>query len=367
MNSELRQAESLTFNETRLLRRHGRSAVAIMGMHTLLCLVYYRMGAFQISPQWGSILLGGLWVSMLSYFLLLISGATLRLRDPSLSLPLIIYCVVVFMTSGYYVDEFRLSVVTLFFAVLLLVSFQLSGKVMVGVAMFSSAAYAAMLWLALDDRWVQLSFSVEVLQWLVFTMISISFAITGGSIHRLRKNLADKNRELAKGLEQVREMAIRDDLTGLFNRRHLLEVLNRQKALADRKKVPFSVCYVDLDHFKQINDHYGHEWGDRVLRRFSQVVIADMRDGDYFGRLGGEEFLLILPQSNEEGALLVAERLRKRWSQEQFGQEGGPSSVSLSVGVAAYHDNESVDDVLNRADQGLYRAKSSGRNQSQVA
>lgn len=367
MNSELRQAEHLTFNETRLLKRHGRSAVAIMAMHTLLCMVYYRMGEFRISPEWGTVLLVGVWVTMSGYLLLLGSGLTLRFREPSLSLPLIIYCIVVFAVSGYYVDEFRLSVVTLFFAILLLVSFKLSGKVMVGVAMLSSAAYAIMLWLALDDRWVQLSFSVEALQWLVFTMISISFAITGGSINRLRNDLSDKNRELAKGLEQVREMAIRDDLTGLFNRRHLLEILDRQKALADRKRVPFSVCYVDLDHFKQINDRFGHEWGDRVLRRFSQVVIADMRDGDYFGRLGGEEFLLILPQSDEEGALLVAERLRKRWREEQFVQEGGPVSVSLSVGVAAYRDKESIDDVLNRADRGLYKAKSSGRNQSQVA
>ncbi len=367
MNSELRQAENLTVNETRLLKRHGRAAVAIMAMHTLLCLVYYRMGDFLISPQWGAALLIGVWVSMAGYLLLMASGLTLRFRDPSLSLPLIVYCIAVFVVSGYYVDAFRLSVVTLFFAVLLLVSFQLSGKVMIGVALLSSAAYAAMLWLAVDDRGVQLSVSVEALQWLVFTMISISFAITGGGIYRLKNNLADKNRELAKGLEQVREMAIRDDLTGLFNRRHLLEILERQKALADRKRVPFSVCYVDLDHFKQINDRFGHEWGDRVLRRFSQVVLSDMRDGDYFGRLGGEEFLLILPQSAEEGALLVAERLRKRWREEAFSQEGGPATVSLSVGVAAYTDKESIDDVLNRADQGLYKAKSEGRDQSRVA
>lgn len=367
MNSELRQAENLTLNERRLLKRHGRSVLAIMAMHTLLCLVYYRMGAFLVSAETGLFLLAGVWVSMLAYLLLLASGLTLRFTDPSLSLPLILYCIVVFAVSGYYVDEFRLSVVTLFFAILLLVSFQLSGKVMVGVAILSSAAYAIMLWLALDDRWVQLSFSVEALQWLVFSMIGVSFAITGGGINRLKKDLAEKNRELAKGLEQVREMAIRDDLTGLFNRRHLLEILDRQKALADRKRVPFSLCYVDLDHFKLINDHFGHEWGDRVLRRFSQVVLADMRDGDYFGRLGGEEFLLILPQSTEQGALQVAERLRKRWSQEAFAQEGGPATVSLSVGVAGYRDNESIEDVLNRADKGLYKAKTSGRNQSQVA
>lgn len=238
---------------------------------------------------------------------------------------------------------------------------------MVGVALLGSGAYAIMLWLALNDRWIQLSFSVEALQWLVFSMIAISFAITGGGINRLRDTLEDKNRELAKAVEQVREMAIRDDLTGLFNRRHLLEILERQRALAVRKKLPFAVCYVDLDHFKQINDRFGHEWGDRVLRRFSQVAMAGMRDGDYFGRLGGEEFLLILPQSDELGAVRVAERLRKRWREESFGAEGGPAAVSLSVGVAAYRDTDTIDALINRADEGLYKAKSGGRDQSQVA
>ena len=199
---------------------------------------------------------------------------------------MILYFIGVFMVSGYYVDEFRLSVVTLFFAALLMVSFRLSGKVMIAVAFLASAAYALMLWLALMDRWVQLSLSVELLQWLVFAMISVSFAVTGGGVNRLRNALADKNRDLANAVEKVREMAIRDDLTGLFNRRHLLDILERQRALAGRKGVPFAVCYVDLDHFKKINDRHGHDWGDRILRQFSELALSGMRDGDFFGRLG---------------------------------------------------------------------------------
>ena len=85
------------------------------------------------------------------------------------------------------------------------------------------------------------------------------------------------------------------------------------------------------------------------------------------GSYGGEEFLLILPQSDESGALRVAERLRERWREESFGQEGGPNTVSLSVGVAACQEDETIDELLNRADQGLYKAKSGGRDQSRVA
>jgi diguanylate cyclase (GGDEF)-like protein len=97
------------------------------------------------------------------------------------------------------------------------------------------------------------------------------------------------------------------------------------------------------------------------------MALSGMRDGDHFGRLGGEEFLLVLPQSDAQGALLVAERLRLRWREQRFDAQGGPAIVSLSVGVAAYQEGESVDELLNRADQGLYRAKAGGRDQSRVA
>ena len=244
MNQDLHQAEKLTLSEKRLMQRHSRSAMAIMAMHTLLCVVYFQLGYMHIALSEALVLVSLVWISLLAYQLLMATGVTLNLREPSLSLPLILYFIGVFMVSGYYVDEFRLSVVTLFFAALLMVSFRLSGKVMIAVAFLASAAYALMLWLALMDRWVQLSLSVELLQWLVFAMISVSFAVTGGGVNRLRNALADKNRDLANAVEKVREMAIRDDLTGLFNRRHLLDILERQRALAGRKGVPFAVCYV---------------------------------------------------------------------------------------------------------------------------
>ena len=204
MNQDLRQAEKLTLSEKRLLKRHSRSAIAIMAMHTLLCVVYFQFGYFDVALEKGLVMLFVVWASLVAYQLLLATGWPLRLSEPSLSLPLVLHFMVVFMVSGYYVDEFRLSVVTLFFAGLLLVSFRLSGKVMIGVAVLASAAYAVMLWLAMNDRWVQLSLSVEALQWLVFSMISVSFAITGGGINRLRDALADKNLSLIHISEPTR-------------------------------------------------------------------------------------------------------------------------------------------------------------------
>ncbi|MGB1922176.1 MAG: cell division protein FtsL, partial [Alcanivorax sp.] len=139
MNQDLRQAEKLTLSEKRLLKRHSRSAIAIMAMHTLLCVVYFQFGYFDVALEKGLVMLFVVWASLVAYQLLLATGWTLRLSEPSLSLPLVLHFMVVFMVSGYYVDEFRLSVVTLFFAGLLLVSFRLSGKVMIGVAVLASA------------------------------------------------------------------------------------------------------------------------------------------------------------------------------------------------------------------------------------
>merc|ERR1712023_389522 len=160
-----------------------------------------------------------------------------------------------------------------------------------------------MLALALATRGLRLSLSLELLQWLIFTLVALSFAVTGSGVNGLRRSLEVKNQALADALEQVRDLAIRDDLTGLFNRRHILEVLEHQKALADNQIYPFSVC--DLDHFKRINDEYGHDMGDRVLRQFAEHTVDNLREGDYLARLGGEEFILVLPQSDLAGAELV--------------------------------------------------------------
>lgn len=115
MNQDLRQAEKLTLSEKRLLKRHSRSAIAIMAMHTLLCVVYFQFGYFDVALEQGLLMLFVVWASLVAYQLLLATGWTLRLSEPSLSLPLVLHFMVVFMVSGYYVDEFRLSVVTLFF------------------------------------------------------------------------------------------------------------------------------------------------------------------------------------------------------------------------------------------------------------
>ena len=349
MNSRYwRRARRLTVSERRLLLRHGRSLAAVALFHALLVVALWLWGTLDAGGLYVSLLLGALAVITVVYLLLIETGATLEWRESSLSVPMALGLVIAFLIAAFPMNEARISAMILFFPLLLLVSFRLGAR--------------SLLSLALATRGLRLSLSLELLQWLIFTLVALSFAVTGSGVNGLRRSLAVKNQALADALEQVRDLAIRDDLTGLFNRRHILEVLEHQKALADNQIYPFSVCYVDLDHFKRINDEYGHDMGDRVLRQFAEHTLDNLREGDYLARLGGEEFILVLPQSDLAGAELVAERLRESWAARSFEDRRGPPAVSLSAGVASYRGQETVDQLLGRADRALYRAKTGGRN-----
>ncbi len=174
--------------------------------------------------------------------------------------------------------------------------------------------------------------------------------------------------KLQRALATINELAIRDELTGSHNRRFLLGLIDREKERADRNGRPFCLCLFDIDFFKRINDTYGHAAGDLVLRRFAEAVQGQVRGTDAFGRYGGEEFLLMLPETPAPDALVLAERVRRVIAGLCFrGQETGGSEISLtvSVGVVEYRLGEVVAQAIARADEALYAAKSLGRNRVQ--
>ncbi|HJV62485.1 MAG TPA: diguanylate cyclase [Albitalea sp.] len=165
---------------------------------------------------------------------------------------------------------------------------------------------------------------------------------------------------------ELERLATRDDLTGLSNRRRILEVLDDafRRRGGRRDAPPFCALVMDLDHFKRVNDTHGHAAGDIALRQVVRVVEAESRAGDHMGRLGGEEFLLLLDNSNLSAAMEVAERIRR--AVEAIVIELGPQvqvNLTLSIGISCWrHADERSTDVLERADRALYRAKAQGRN-----
>lgn len=175
----------------------------------------------------------------------------------------------------------------------------------------------------------------------------------------------EMEQELRLAHKELERLVNIDSLTGLANRRAFMEVLDGEIERADRYERPLSVVLLDLDHFKKVNDSYGHAAGDDVLRAAAEVLRSVCRDVDLAARLGGEELALILPETDREGARIVAERVRARIeSTNHEAPEGSTFQVTASIGVAWMVSGvETGEALLQRADKALYRAKSRGRNQ----
>ncbi len=177
-----------------------------------------------------------------------------------------------------------------------------------------------------------------------------------------KERLTNLIKERTKELELL---ATTDMLTEIYNRRKMYEILEHEYTRAKRYKTDLSVVMFDIDYFKKINDTHGHDVGDYVLKTVAKNVKKVLREIDYFGRWGGEEFLIILPQTNLEGAYTVAEKVRKVIENTGFGKIG---KVTASFGVATYIEelDNSPDEILKSADIALYDAKKKGRNRVSV-
>jgi diguanylate cyclase (GGDEF)-like protein/PAS domain S-box-containing protein len=175
-------------------------------------------------------------------------------------------------------------------------------------------------------------------------------------------------RELRALQERLREQSIHDSLTGLYNRRYLEETLGRELILAERDRHPVSVIMGDLDHFKEVNDRYGHLAGDEVLRVFGALMKRHARGSDIYCRYGGEEFLLVLPRMAEEIAIERAEQLRSAMAAAPVVYGASPIAVTASFGVAIFpRDGRTGDELIAAADAALYAAKAAGRNRIRVS
>jgi diguanylate cyclase (GGDEF)-like protein len=207
----------------------------------------------------------------------------------------------------------------------------------------------------------------EFIVWSCYSLLLVVALFVADQVARLREALTGRTEELEQALARVRDMAMRDDLTGLYNRRQLMEYLYRQKASADRGTLAFALCYVDLDHFKRVNDLFGHKQGDEVLRAFAEIALKVVREEDFVARIGGEEFVLVLTNATLADAVQVSNRLRRQTQLMVIDPKAPDFAVTASVGVAAYRAREAVEQLMSRADTAMYAAKTQGRNRVVVA
>lgn len=298
------------------------------------------------------------------FYVLLRSGWSERLlpADPALMLLQTLHGVGAMIGAYAITGPARGAVLAILVLVLAYGMFGLSVRQARGLALFSFAALAAtMAWKSQTDAlrypvWVEavhLAFGVIVL--LGVTALSVRMGA-------LRERLRQQKRELEASLAQIRLLATQDELTGLVNRRHMMDLLHTEQLRQQRSGQVMSVVLIDLDHFKRVNDSYGHQAGDTVLRTFAQSVLPTLRSSDVLSRWGGEEFLLMLPETGQKDALSCVQRMRDSLASVALDGIAPGLQLTFSAGLAACQPGESIEAVIELADQAMYRAKQAGRN-----
>lgn len=184
-------------------------------------------------------------------------------------------------------------------------------------------------------------------------------------LQQAEKQLAESNQrleaEVKKRTAQLEKIATTDELTGLYNRREIMRILDIEISRVSRQQTPLSIMMLDLDHFKAINDQYGHQTGDVTLQNAAASISQGIRKTDAIGRIGGEEFLIIMPDTTIESAYDHADRIRQTLA-EQKSTDTAKQFCTTSIGVAQFLQDDTLKSFIQRADETLYRAKAEGRN-----
>lgn len=333
-------------------------AVATSLLVLMLTFALYQLGYLE---KIGLIYVTGaiLFLSVLFYALFR-AQLNLRAHDPSLTIPMMISSILVTVCAMYFTSPEARDVLTPIFLVTTIFGVLRFGtRELIVVAAFISICYGLMFAMLIRLRPEAVDLRLEMLRWGVITVFLLWFALMGGYISRLRK-------ELKATKSAIEDIAMRDELTGTFNRRYLMETLQREKSRCDRSGAKFCICMLDLDFFKVVNDTFGHQAGDEVLRVFSRHTLQGFRGTDCFGRYGGEEFMLILLDTALEGARTKAERLRSDTEKLTFANLAPEAKVTTSIGVAEYRPGEDIEATQRRADAALYKAKEAGRNRVEL-
>ena len=314
-----------------------------------------------------------LWISAFAFcgvsafFIAIRTGWSKRLLDPAMTIQQMGFGFAVLAIDYVVTPPHRSMVLMITPLALMFGAFTLTPRQCRLLGIFAvvslGAAMALSIWLGLDTSEAKGELIVFLAAVFVFTMV----ADMAGRLSFMRSQLRIQKRALAEALERNNLLARQDELTGLPNRRHAMEMMVYEERRAKREAVPPSVCILDIDHFKHINDSFGHPAGDQVLRLLATHAQRSLRGPDVLARWGGEEFVLVMPQTSIIDAVMVVERLRVALAREEVWAERPDLKVTFSAGVAALTGTESMEEAVARADVALYRAKQSGRNRTMMA
>ena len=334
-------------NSDRLLRRFGSSALTSL-LYICILWVVNRFGLLDDRQFY--IAGAATFVCIAIFYALIRSGWNERRKDPSLSVSMMLASISVNTYVLYSMQAGHGAFLLIYLVSMLFGVFHLSTERMLRVAAFILVLYGLVIWAHWSPEGT--NSHVELLQWAVLAFVAVWFSLMVGFIHTL--------------MARVDESEF-DVLTGAYTRRRLFEILRHEKFRADRGAGPLCVCLLDVDNLKRVNDTLGHQAGDLQLRMVVLAVQKELRNIDYVGRYGGDEFVLVLTQTPMAGARECADRFRRALELRSRNEVGAGLAVTVSVGIAEYRSKESIMQTVRRADAALYRAKAGGRNRIECA
>ncbi len=344
------------------LKRHF-AALAASFIYSLIGFYLYLKGYFRPQAQPLFIALAVYWAGLLSFTFIIRSGLNLKLKDPSMTLPQMYWSIPFMLLAVYTLNDLRGIMLMAFFALLSFGTFRLSSRQFFAITAITLTGYLAVLVALYINQPLRLHLDREILYFVGFSLTCVLLVYTGSAASQLRERHRQQNIKLSRALEENRKLATTDDLTGLTTRRRFMEILGKQKAWSERDGSDFVILFADLDHFKYVNDSFGHHTGDKVLQTFAYILKRSIREIDYAARFGGEEFVVLLNNTDLEQARTIAERIRSSIEEYNFSDLAPALNVTVSIGLANFRQYNSIQETLMSADNRMYKAKQAGRNQ----
>jgi diguanylate cyclase len=302
-------------------------------------------------------------LSVAGYLALSETGVTERFNDHYLVAPQSIISIAIMLAFIYIAPEVGVMFLCTLFVVFNFSSLRSTPRQT--TIIWSTLAFGLAALFLLTDKPIAMphgSYLERFATMMVFVLTIGQCMLFGLFSSSMRQSLYRSGVKLREAYKRIEELAELDELTGSFNRRCIMRMLDEEITRARRINTSCSIALIDLDWFKRINDAYGHPTGDEVLRTFAITVFANIRSADRFGRYGGEEFLLVLPDTSGDLAARILDRLRAIIADLDWSAFSPGMRVTISAGVATLRANETPDTFLARADSALYAAKARGRN-----
>lgn len=301
-------------------------------------------------------------VGLLGFLTALRSGWSKRFRDPSLTQAQMVFAALSMSAAYALMPHTRAAALQVMCLTLVFGMFRLSPRQTRSMGWITSAVLLGTVGVLGVYQGAAFSLREDLVPAALACLIMQGISLVLSHFSRLREQLSEQRHALRDTLSQVEELAIRDSLTGLYNRRHTQHLVEQECLRHARSGMPLALALVDLDHFKHVNDTHGHHVGDDVLIAAARTMREQLRATDAIGRWGGEEFLLMLPDTPAESAWQVLERVRTALSGVRVSQTVPALRITFSAGIAEARGHAQPHKTLEQADQALYEAKAAGRN-----